>query len=119
MGLQNCLNVVGKFCSTWGFNINYNKSKVMAFSKSSTLFDFPSTINSIALECVREYRYLGIIFSSNGSFKRALNDLYHRGQKAFCELTSLFKHDKWSAEQFLFLFDHAVKPVLMDCFFFK
>ena len=32
-GLQNCLNVVGKFCSTWGLDINYNKSKVMVFSK--------------------------------------------------------------------------------------
>ena len=112
-GLQNCLNVVGKFCSTWGLDINYNKSKVMVFSKSSKLFDFPFTINNIALECVREYKYLGIIFSLNGSFTKALNDLYHRGQKAFFKLTSLFKHAKCSAEQFLFLFDHTVKPVLM------
>ena len=68
LGLQNCLNVFGKFCSKWGLDINYNKSKVMVFSKSSKLFDFPFTINNIALECVREYKYLGIIFSLNGSF---------------------------------------------------
>ena len=85
----------------------------MVFSKSSKLFDFPFTIKNIALECAREYKYLGIIFSLNGSFTKALNDLYHRGQKAFFKLTSLFKHAKCSAEQFLFLFDHTVKPVLM------
>ena len=83
LGLQNCLNVVGNMCSARGFDINYNKSKVMVSSNSSKLFDFPFTINSIVLECVREYKYLGIIFSLNGSFTRALNDLYHRGQKTF------------------------------------
>ena len=61
----------------------------------------------------KEYTYLGIIFNLNDSFTKALNDLYHRGQKAFFKLTSLFKHAKCSAEQFLFLFDHTVKPVLM------
>ena len=112
-GLQNCLDVVGNFCSTWGLDINYNKSKVMVFSKSSRLFDLSFTLNNIQLECVREYKYLGVIFSLNGSFTRALNDLYHRGQKAFFKLTSLFKNAKCSVDQFLFLFDHTVKPVLM------
>ena len=89
----------------------------MVFNKSSKLFDFPFTINNIALECVREYKYLGIIFSLNGSFTRALNDMY-----SIFKLTSLFKLAKYSAEQFLFLFDHTVKPVLMYgteviCFF--
>ena len=82
-GLQNCLDAVGNFCSTWGLDINYNKSKVMVFSKSSRLFYLSFTLNNIQLECVREYKYLGVIFSLNGSFTRALNDLYHRGQKAF------------------------------------
>ena len=53
------------------------------------------------------------MFHIYGSFTRALNDLYHRGQKAFFKLTSLFKNAKWSVDQFLFLFDHTVKPVLM------
>ena len=85
----------------------------MVFSKSSKLFDLSFTLNNMRLECVREYKYLGIIFSLNGSFTRALNDLYHRGQKAIFKLTSLFKNAKCSVDQFLFLFDHTVKPVLM------
>ena len=38
-GLQKCLKVVGKFCSTWGLNINYIKSKIMFFSQSG-IFSF-------------------------------------------------------------------------------
>ena len=43
-------------------------------------------VNSVQLECIREYKYLRIVVSLNGSFTRALNDLYHRGQKAFLNL---------------------------------
>ena len=80
-GLQKCLKVVGKFCSTWGLIINYIKSKIMFFSKSGIFFYFSFIIYNIELECVREYKYFGIIIISfNGSFTRALYDLYHRGQ---------------------------------------
>ena len=51
-GLQNCLDAVGIFCSSWGLDINYNKSKVIVFSKSSKLFDLSFTLNNIQLECV-------------------------------------------------------------------
>ena len=43
LGLQKYLNVVGKFCSTRGLDINYNKSKVTVFSKSSKRFFLPFT----------------------------------------------------------------------------
>ena len=35
------------------------------------------------------------------------------GVKIHFKLTSLFKHAKCSADQFLFLIDHTAKPVLM------
>ena len=78
-GLQNCLDATDSFCSKWGLNINYSKSKVMGFNKASKLFNLAFRINYIKLECVRELKYLGIVFSLNGSFTRALNDLYQRG----------------------------------------
>lgn len=85
----------------------------MIFNSSSRLFNLTFKINATQLECVREYKYLGIIFSLNGSFNRAQADLYHRGQKAFFKLTSLFKNVSCSPDKFLYLFDHTVKPVLM------
>ena len=91
-GLQNCLDATDNFCSTWGLNINYSKSKVMGFNKASKHFNLAFRINNIKLECVRELKYLGIVFSLNGSFTRALNDLYQRGQKAFFKPTRPFKH---------------------------
>ena len=112
-GLQNCLDATGSFCSKWGLHINYSKSEIMVFNKASKLFDLAFRINDIKLECVRELKYLGIVFSLDGPFTRTLNDLYQRGQKAFFKLTSLFKHVACRADIFFYLFDHTVKPDLM------
>ena len=112
-GLQNCLDATGSFCSKWGLNINYSKSKVMVFNKASKFSNLTFRINYTKLECGRELKYLGIVFSLNGSFTRALNDLYQRGQKTFFKLTSLFKHVACRADKFLYLCDHTVEPGFM------
>ncbi|CAC5376152.1 unnamed protein product [Mytilus coruscus] len=49
----------------------------------------------------------------NGSFKRALNDLNSRGQKAFFKLTNIFKNTPCDIQNFTFIFDHTVKPVVL------
>ena len=61
----------------------------------------------VLLEGVREYTYLGIILSLNGSLTNILNDLYQMGQKAFSELKSLFKNTKCTADQLFSCLIHS------------
>jgi len=49
----------------------------------------------------------------NGSFKRALIDLNARGQKALFKLINIFKNTPCDIENFTYIFDHTVKPVIL------
>ena len=53
------------------------------------------------MESVRQYKYLGVLFSMNGSFTNALTDLYHRGQKAFFKVRSIFSSLSVNINQFI------------------
>ena len=81
--LQNCLNKVYDYCSNWGLDINYKKTKVMIFGKGSRLVTHKFFINNVEIECVRQYKYLGVLFTLNGSSKEALIDLHTRGRTVF------------------------------------
>ena len=78
-GLRNCMNKVYNYCLNWGLAINHNKSKVMIFDKSGRMISRKFYINDKSIESVYQYTYLGVLFSLNGSFKRALVDLNARG----------------------------------------
>jgi hypothetical protein len=40
-------------------------------------------VNDYKLECVKEYKYLGLLIGCGGNFSTAISDLVNRGQKAF------------------------------------
>ena len=83
----------------WGLDINFDKSKIMIFNKTGRLFSHNFSIDNVILESVRQYKYLGVLFSLNGNFTNALNDLYHRGQKAFFKICSTFSSSPASVAQ--------------------
>lgn len=112
-GLQNSMNKVFEYCNEWGLGINYRKSKVLIFNKGSRIPKVNFYIGESEIEIVKQYKYLGVIFTANGSFNNALKDLYTRGQKAFFKITNVFKNMSCDAENFLYVFDHTVKPVLL------
>lgn len=107
------MNKVYEYCSRWGLDINYQKSKVMVFNKGSRISNSKFYIKDTEIESVRVYKYLGVLFSINGSFTNALSDMFCRGQKAFFKLTSIFKNMPCDVEKFMYVFDHTVKPVLL------
>ena len=112
-GLQNCLNTTWEYCKSWGLEINYTKSNVMIFNKGSRLSNVKFYIDETELEIVHHYKYLGRMLSINGSFTQALLDLTRRGQKAFFKLKNIFNNIPCSAPNFMHIFDHTVKPVLV------
>ena len=66
------------------------------------------------LECVRSYKYLGLIFTPSGEIKSALVDLRSRALKAYMSLRNkLGGHFKEYINDSITLFDTLVKPILL------
>lgn len=60
---QNLLNRFNEYCSQWRLKINMSKTKVVMFGTNKPQ-NFKFYINGYETEVVREYKYLGIVFSS-------------------------------------------------------
>ena len=80
-GLQNCLHKLEKYCDNWCLDINVEKTKVLIFNKNGKLYKTPFLFQNTIINCVQSYRYIGIIFTTSGTFTPAKNDLYQRALK--------------------------------------
>jgi potassium voltage-gated channel Eag-related subfamily H protein 8 len=91
-GLQHSLNALHHYCNKWDLRVNIDKTKVIIFNKSGRLFKNVHFIyygNSI--ECVNEFKYLGILFKPSGSFSAAVDLLCKKAIKVvFSIRRSLF-----------------------------
>ena len=74
--LQSCLNILSEYCSRQKLSVNRDKTKVVVFRKGGRL---PGTLafyyDGHQLEIVNKYTYLGIVFTSGGSFSEACSTL--------------------------------------------
>ena len=65
--IQSQRSVLSKYCSDWGLEINFTRTKYMVMNSKKN-YGIPSPlINSAPLERVSEYCYLGIIVTASGS----------------------------------------------------
>ncbi len=89
-------------------NKNYDLSKRWKDSCKSTFH-----YNNLELEIVSTFSYLGIVFSSGGSFSKAQTTLSGQAQKAIFKLNKyLYKFTNLSPKHILDLFDKLVVPIL-------
>lgn len=66
--LQNDLNLVSLWCSTWQMTLNSDKCKVMSFSRKHSNFSFSYVLNNTAVPLTSSYKYLGIELTTNLSW---------------------------------------------------
>ena len=60
--LQILLDILGSWCTSNKMTINTNKSKIMHFRNTNVVkTNYRFTCNKNELECVTEYRYLGLV----------------------------------------------------------
>lgn len=65
--LQNQLNSFLLYCQQWKLEVNIEKTKIVIFTKGrvkNNVFYY----NGKEIEIVKNFKYLGVIFSSSGSF---------------------------------------------------
>ena len=109
-GLQSALNLLSTYCQRWKLALNTSKTKVMIFRRGGILpRNLKFFYNGVELEIVSTFSYLGIIFSSGGSFSNTQITLVGQAQKAIFKLNRyLYKFTDISPKHTLELFDKLV-----------
>ena len=83
-GLQNSINRLEEFCDGWDLSINIEKTKVLIFNKPAHSTQFVAY--GRPLEQVKEYKYLGVMFSENSIFKSTPRVLANQANKGLFSL---------------------------------
>ena len=108
---QNNLNSFYSFCEIWKLNINYSKTKVIVFGTNKPS-KYVFSINGHLLETVKEYKYLGVYFSSSGSFLQCKNHIISQANKALFQLFVRIYNLNLPVDLQIKLFDHTILPIL-------
>jgi hypothetical protein len=104
-GLQEKLDILNTYCKDWYLTVNTSKTKILIFNKAGRLIKHRFRYGNEHIECVSNCKYLGIWFSSSGSYSYAQNELY----KLKKDLLSLNPNIRTS----MHVFDHNIKPILL------
>ena len=90
-GLQKLIDQLSQYCTDMKLEVKINKSKAMVFSKEQNkMNDYRFHFNLHTLHIVHEYKYLGLIFTSNGKFNVATQSLADKARKAYFSIKNLF-----------------------------
>ena len=112
-GLQKGLNDLSNYCNLWKLQVNSSKTKVVIFSKRKPkklpVFKYHNNV----LEIVDEFKYLGVIFKSNGYFKSCKLHLKEQATKAMFALLSKGRVLQLPVDVMLELFDKTVLPIML------
>ena len=85
--LQKSLNIYAQYCATWKLTVNLDKSKIKIFSKRGNQLQTFS-LNGTYIEIVKEYKYLGVLFSKNNTFYSTKKHIAEQGTKTLYSLLS-------------------------------
>lgn len=109
--LQTCLNRFDAYCKEWKLNVNYSKTKVVVFG-SRKIGALAFHINENPIEIVGEYKYLGVLFKSTGSFIQCRKHLITQANKALFQLYVKINNLSLPIDLQIKLFDHTILPIL-------
>ena len=111
--LNNMIKLIAEYCKRNKLTINCKKTKCLIFNKTGRLIRENVHLNGTVLENVRQYKYLGFIFTPSGEILTGLQDLRDRAFKAFQavkgKMGASFNDDIITA---LSLYDTLIKPIL-------
>ncbi len=100
-GLQDRLRKLEKFCGDWCMKVNIKKTKILIFNKAGRKINEKFIFQDKEIECVQNYRYLGVHFTASGSFHYMRNELYNKALKAYFKLRSNFLNNNPSIKTFM------------------
>ena len=111
--LEALLKIVSDYCCKNKLTINCKKTKCLIFNKNGRLSKEQIYMNGVKLDNVREYKYLGFIFTPSGEIVTGLQDLRNRAFKSYQALKQnmgeAFNRDTETA---IGLYESMIKPIL-------
>jgi len=112
--LQTSLNLLEQYCIQWRLTVNTSKTKVMIFRKGGrNNQNLSFTYKHNAIEIVNKFTYLGIVFTTGGSFNEAQNTLSGQALKALFTMNKyLYKFTDVTVKHRLDLFEKLIVPIL-------
>ena len=111
--LQLALDSMFEYCSIWGLSVNPVKTKVVIFSKGKIRNKPDFRYNDELLEVVDNFVYLGVNFSSNGSFKKGQVYATDRSNKSIFSAICKSRQLNLSLDIQIDLYDKLVAPVAL------
>ena len=111
--LQKLLDCLHDYAEKWELSVNIGKTNVMVFNSSSRILkcSYGFKLGNMDIKPVRRYCYLGIIFSLNGSFKPAIDELRKKALRSFFSIRRILDTRALTTSTMLKLMDSLVKPV--------
>ena len=74
--LQLGLDILAEYCARWKLKVNVSKTKTLIFRNGGLLpQDLVFTYDGDPVEIVKSFKYLGIVFTTGGSFSEAQTTL--------------------------------------------
>ena len=111
--LQNALSSLHDYCVKWDLKVNISKTNVVIFSRGKVK-KFPVfKIGGEVVEVKEDYVYLGVTFSCDGKFTKAIEKQVTQARKAMYALLHKAKILRLPFDIVLELYDHCVIPVLL------
>ena len=111
--LQKGLNCLETYCKRYKLTVNTDKTRIMIFKKGGRNIASRWHFGDKELEIVRSFKYLGIVFTTTGSFTEAQKTLASQGEKALFALYKyLYKFVNINVRHKLDLFDKLIEPIL-------
>lgn len=108
---QKSLNDFYEYCKLWKLAINIDKSKVIIFgSRANKHYSFK--LGPHVIDVVDSYKYLGVIFSKNGSFLKARKYIAEQSRKALHYLYTRINNLNLPIDLQIKLFDHTIIPIM-------
>ena len=114
--LQTQINSLGTYANIFQMEVNQKKTKVMIFDKPAKIKKRISKTWTIGRTCIEEdkiYKYLGVLFTSDGSFIEHIKNLIEKANKAYYSIIA--KSKEWQGfnpKTFFPIFDNTILPIL-------
>ena len=111
--LQAQLNSFFEYCNTWKMKVNVDKTKVLVFGFGRLPHNLRFSYDNVDIEIVKQFNYLGVIFTKTGNFNFTKKHLSDKALRAMYEVLRFGRQYELSIKGQLELFDRLVKPIML------